>query len=380
MLPAEFASLKFPAEARSSCMNCPKAALDGFRSDYRCCTYLPRIPNFLLGLSLKTETGRKATQDILDLGLATPEGMNGTPRQWWNYLEDLENENFGKSEQVLCPMLNKSNGYCRVHAFRNSVCSTFFCLKDHGDRGDKFWDSVQTLGSQVEMALTHWVMSELGFSPEDYVARIDSLSKKVDRVAANNGGWTESVRKKMWGDWFGRELEFYGAAADLVSKNRDILWDIANQSEIFEASKFDRAMVREVPKHLKDQLDPEDLEESGETVSPQELWKTVRKRYENLWKLPRKLYRLNKKYKILENSQTLAIEKRYSDWPYYVRQKKSEDLESHQFLTVEQYELLAAFQSPKMIDWQLLAESPNPQLTRDFLTSMISQKILTVQS
>ena len=49
-----------------------------------------------------------------------PEGMNQTPTQWYDYLDDVKNEQFGKSK-ILCPMLDRSNGYCKIHAFRNSV-------------------------------------------------------------------------------------------------------------------------------------------------------------------------------------------------------------------------------------------------------------------
>ena len=30
-------------------------------------------------------------------------------------------------------MLDTSNGYCKIHAFRNGVCSTFFCEEDYED-------------------------------------------------------------------------------------------------------------------------------------------------------------------------------------------------------------------------------------------------------
>ena len=377
MLPREFGLWKFPEETRSSCMNCPKSAVDGFRPDYRCCTYLPRIPNFLLGLSLGTPQGREAVTRIVDQGLATPEGMNGTPQQWYDYLDDLEQEKFGSSDKVLCPMLDQSNGYCRVHAFRNAVCSTFFCLKDHGDRSENFWDAVQTLGSQVEMALTHWVMGELDFAPDDYVKRVDALAAKLDQVSQRDGGWSVAARKKMWGTYFGRELEFYQRCADLVSQHREILWEIAGQSEIYESKEFDRAMIAAVPAELTDQLDPEDLEESGETMPPKDLWKALRKRYDSLWKLPNKTYKLSKKYRIFANIEETAIERRYRGFPHYVRLKKDKDLESHQFLTEAQHELLTRFENPLTIDWRLLAASSSAGETRDFLSKMIGQKILT---
>mgnify|MGYP003692170035 FL=1 len=187
MMPRDFLTMKFPEERRSTCMTCPKACYEGYREDYRCCTYHPRIPNFLLGLGAQTEQGRQRLEQIIKNGMVTPEGMNSTPKQWVNYLDDIENDRFGKSETVLCPMLEQKTGYCMIHAFRNSVCSTFFCLKDHSDKSDKFWMNVQTLGSQVEMTLTQWAMNELGFSVEDYVVRMNKLAPKIKKTTRADG-------------------------------------------------------------------------------------------------------------------------------------------------------------------------------------------------
>ena len=101
MFPKEFLGFEFPEERRSTCMSCPKSCYQGYRNDYRCCTYHPRIPNFLLGLAAQTSSGKIYVKKIIERGMATPEGMNSTPQQWVNYLDDLENDKFGKSDKVL---------------------------------------------------------------------------------------------------------------------------------------------------------------------------------------------------------------------------------------------------------------------------------------
>ena len=51
----------------------------------------------------------------------------------------------------------------------------------------------------------------------------------------------------------------------------DVLWEIASETEIIEASKFDRVMHKKVPEKLKSQIEPEDLEE-GDPAELSELW------------------------------------------------------------------------------------------------------------
>ena len=381
MMPRDFLHLKFPEERRSTCMSCPKSCYEGYRKDYRCCTYHPRIPNYLLGLSAQTDVGRERLEAIIERGMVTPEGMNSTPQQWVDYLEDLENDRFGKSEQVLCPMLEKKTGYCMVHAFRNSVCSTFFCLKDHGNKSENFWAQVQTLGSQVEMALAQWAMEQLDFSVDDYVQRMNKLAKNIKKTASEDGqGWSLESRKLLWGEWFGRELEFFEACGRLISENRDFLWEIANNVDIKEASKFDQAMVQSVPEELEDQVDPTDHEEDAETAPPQDLWDDALKAYHKIWKTPIGEYVLHHKISLSENPKDDDMSMKYQDMDYVVARHKGKKnkVDWRLFVTAEQYEALRRFKSAQGIVWELLSSPEFKRLKspQEFIQEMIAKKIL----
>ncbi len=153
MLPGALTEMTLPQERLATCLNCPKARFEGWRPDYRCCTYHPRVPNFLLGLALSEPASAKIIKRLVREGFLLPEGMISSPNQWAHYLTDTGEDRFGRSEKVLCPFLEQKSGLCQLYAFRNSVCSTFFCQHDHGDKGDRFWSSVQTVAQQVEMAL-----------------------------------------------------------------------------------------------------------------------------------------------------------------------------------------------------------------------------------
>ena len=237
----------------------------------------------MLGLASDTEKGMESFHDLKKLGMLIPEGMNQTPTQWYDYLDDVENEQFGKSQKILCPMLDRSNGYCKIHAFRNGVCSTFFCEKDYEDLSTEFWGSLSSLVGQIEMALSQWAMTFIGFDIEAYMKRYDSLAKKFDSITnAETKGWSEQALKHLWGEWYGKELEFYRLCAKAIMDHIDVLWEIASETDIIEASKFDRVMHKKVPEQLKSQIEPEDLEE-GEPAELSELWDDFDTSYNELW-------------------------------------------------------------------------------------------------
>jgi hypothetical protein len=382
MLPQEFRSLKFPAEQRATCMTCPKACYAGYKPDYRCCTYHPRVPNFLLGFASLTPMGEQALDRLQSRGMLLPEGMHYAPMQWIDYLDDLEHDRFGKSDKVQCPNLDQSSGYCMIHAFRNSVCSTFFCYKDHGDLGDNFWAQIQTLGSQVEMALTHWSLHRVGFDLDRYFRTFDQLAKSILKVSGDEG-WQEEALMAIWGDWYGRERELYQACAAEVARHRDNLWEIANSFPIGESLAFDKALVRAVPRRLKNQVDPEDLEHAGgESVRPRELWLQALKSYHKLWDWPEGFFELRPRAEVLANTRATEEEQYYGSKDYvllyYVR-KDSKTVDSKLYLTQEEKQVLDLFRSQAiLLDWRLLESPEVVALDRgkEFVSEMIAQKIL----
>ena len=101
IFPNDISKIKFPKEQKSSCMNCPKSECHGYRPDYRCCTFHPRVGNFMLGLASDTEKGLESFHDLKKLGMLIPEGMNQTPTQWYDYLDDVKNEQFEESKDTL---------------------------------------------------------------------------------------------------------------------------------------------------------------------------------------------------------------------------------------------------------------------------------------
>ncbi len=140
--------MKFPKEERANCGACPKAKYEGYRADYKCCTYHPRVSNFSLGLAATNAPAQRIIKELNVKGWLVPEGMLSSPILWYDYLADLKEDQFGVSKKVLCPFLQTSTGLCQIYAYRNGVCSTFFCMHDQGERGEKFWENLQVLAIQ----------------------------------------------------------------------------------------------------------------------------------------------------------------------------------------------------------------------------------------
>ncbi|MBC7660685.1 MAG: hypothetical protein H7249_13400 [Chitinophagaceae bacterium] len=386
-MPRELRGLKMPDERRATCMNCPKACYEDYRPDYRCCTYHPRIPNYLIGLSMLGAGGDTAIDAVMARGLLLPEGMHHAPGQWYDYLDDLENESFGQSTKVLCPMLDESNGYCRAHAFRNSVCSTFFCIKDHGTPGDDFWGQIQTLGTQVEMSLSQWALRAVGFDLDTYFKTFTRLAAEIKDVSSVTG-WKSYVLDQLWGSWKGREKELMRECGLLASENRDDLWEIANSFEIKESAKFNIAMITAVPDHLKGQVDPEDLEEDedAEAAKPKDIWKSCIKAYEKLWDLPQGHYIMSGRADIVPNHGIDKESLYHEDKPYSIRvytRKGSKTLDWRMFINQAEFEVLQLFVGDgRNLDWTLLMHPTLKALGRgkEFVAEMLKQKVLVRES
>ena len=382
VFPQDLASLKLPKEEKSSCMNCPKSSCHGYRPDYKCCTFHPRVGNFMLGLASETEKGMESFNDLLKLGMLTPEGMNQTPQQWYDYLEDTANERFGKSEKVLCPMLDRSNGYCKIHAFRNGVCSTFFCEKDYEDLSTEFWGALSSLVGQIEMAITQWSMNHIGFDVKAYMARYNNLAKDIASVSnKDNTGWSEDALKSLWGEWYGRELEFYRLCAEAVMEHIDVLWEVAAETNIIEAEEFDRVMHKNVPKELSSEVEPEDLEE-GEAAELIELWETLEDSYSELWKpIASAEYEWAENIEIVHNPLN-SIEDRYNEKKthlinFYDEEEPPQVVE-RLYISKDEAELLKLFEEARNLDWELLSspQAKSVKNVRDFLKSMIEQVVI----
>jgi Fe-S-cluster containining protein len=366
MLPAALWDLAIPSERRATCDLCPRVVSDQFRPDYKCCTYLPRVPNFMLGLAASEKRGHAAVERALAGGFLMPEGLQASPELWALFLVDVGEERFGKSEKTLCPFLETQSGRCEIYAFRNAVCSTYFCHFDHGKRGERFWETLQTLIMQVEMALGQWALQSAGFDVPSYIERLNGLAKNIESASRSPGGrWSKSAQKSVWGSWYGRELELYDQCARLIEKHKHELWDIANRTDILEAARFELAAQSVVPKAHRDQIEDDFTFDPSEhaTATPNELWRDVLRVHRKLWDLPEtkgeERVRLSRRVRVEKNALRDAEERHFKDRPAvlnFLARPDGPSIKWRQFLTAAEATALAKFAAGRKLSSKTLKD------------------------
>jgi hypothetical protein len=167
----------FPEERHATCAACamckPTAAkaatasLTLFDPDTKCCTYVPTLPNFLVGLILNDDdpaaiAGRTSIERRIAAGIGvTPLGLQSDPRYALIY-KHAGGELFGRTSGLRCPhYLPADGGQCGIWRHRNAVCTTWFCKHERGRVGQRFWDALLVLLTLVERHLGLWAANEL---------------------------------------------------------------------------------------------------------------------------------------------------------------------------------------------------------------------------
>ena len=239
-----FGEHAIPTESRATCDTCamcqPGSGFtpDAEDSDFRfvlngCCTYYPELPNFLVGQVLAPSPGSPVTDETGQaLGVirtriqqrtdCTPFGIRPPTAVDEAYSDPFHNV-FGSDESFRCPFQRKTDMACTIWGQRNSVCSTWFCRFEHGRFSAEAWEAVKALLRESEEALSLWCVNQL--LDEDSLARLvdDAGKPRTDVLRRLSGGLEDegvipdSVARRVWGRWFGREEDFFRACAERVA-------------------------------------------------------------------------------------------------------------------------------------------------------------------
>jgi hypothetical protein len=225
-----------PAETRATCHDCAMCESGGdfqkpnstfFNPQSKCCTYWPRLPNFLVGMILADEDpamkrGRESLDVRLQAGLGvTPLGLMVPAKTNFLY-NQIEPRAFGRMQDFLCPhYVDEQGGLCGIWKYRNSICSTWFCKYERGAVGHDFWDGVKSLLLVIENDLGRWCAIELELDETALALMLPTPAEAGQRPKLAPEDMDERVdpkaQRRRWGNWFGREQEFYRACADLVA-------------------------------------------------------------------------------------------------------------------------------------------------------------------
>jgi hypothetical protein len=210
---SEFLSGAIPAESEATCSDCAMlsgergtarpAAAPFFNPDTKCCTYLPVLPNFLVGRMLADDSpefarGRVTLEARLTARIAvSPAGIGRSATYDLLYVTRGKSL-FGRARSMRCPhYIDEGGGQCGIWRHRAAVCATWFCKYARGAVGQRFWQALHRLLSAVEGELSVWCARQLG-------------------VDADRAGVADDEPRRVFGDWSGREREFFQECARLV--------------------------------------------------------------------------------------------------------------------------------------------------------------------
>jgi hypothetical protein len=187
-----------PDEPRASCSSCAMCAPAGepvsegnswFDPVGKCCTWVPELANYLVGGILADEdplsaAGRASVLARISAGAATPLGLVRTAH------ERAPGDDVGEAGAPRCPHLveRDGQGQCGIHRHRGSGCATWFCKHERGERGRALWSAAHRYGAALESALAQHCLLQLDLADGE------------------------------WGQWRGREVDFYRACAGVVAR------------------------------------------------------------------------------------------------------------------------------------------------------------------
>jgi hypothetical protein len=222
-----------PAEVNATCDNCAMLPSPGSSPDAsyfhpvtKCCAYQPHLPNFLAGRLLEdVDTSMAEGRQELEARIArrvaiTPRWAG--PGEVFALLYRNVPRVFGRAPALGCHFLTATGG-CGIWKHRPAVCATWFCKYVRGKVGSRFWKLADKLLQTVESDLSLWCLAELGVGS----AEVDQATSRAAPDVSELGGDIDWARyRKLWGEWAGREIDFYRDCGRLVEP---LTWDQVEQ-------------------------------------------------------------------------------------------------------------------------------------------------------
>lgn len=216
-----------------------------FLPDTKCCTYHPKLPNYLVGgILLDSKSSMEEGKSIIKKMIKEKTGV--TPyiifpsMKYRQKYKIFGKKTLGRNRELKCPFYGQEKGNCTIYPYWNSVCASFFCYSVGGNTGRNFWYSVRDYFRQVERLLARYTMSSLGWEEEDIPddwneMRPDCLDGTIDHA----------LYKQNWKNWLGREEEFYIKTFEIISE--------------IDHEKFNRICGRKIHEQLIDMKNKKEL-------------------------------------------------------------------------------------------------------------------------
>ncbi|OFZ31949.1 MAG: hypothetical protein A2622_11970 [Bdellovibrionales bacterium RIFCSPHIGHO2_01_FULL_40_29] len=212
-------------ETKATCQNCLRSRDKRFaytyKSNLKCCTFHPYLPNFAVGALLSTKEKtvgiEKLESKILSREFALPIGVMAPYDYQLAFLSKNE-EDFGNRADLLCPYFSAEQNQCSIWEYRGVVCTSFYCRSDYGQDGQKFWAVMSDFLSYVEMALAEECLVQLDFSPRDLSDQLMYLNKRDFSLSEQTQHQLDEVTdRKLW-NGYDSKIEFYQKCFAIVQK------------------------------------------------------------------------------------------------------------------------------------------------------------------
>lgn len=229
----DFFRKEIPEETKATCASCAMCpssasgtveAVDGvsrlFRPDTKCCTYYPKLPNYLVGALLsdtREELGegrRRVEEKIRGRVGVTPQWVRPSAR--YNLLYRNSRQFFGRATSMRCPYFELEHGGCTIWPYREAVCSTFFCKYVAGADGRKLWMTFKTYLALAEIQLSRYAALQL--LPEYILSGRDKpeATETPSPEDLDDKPLPEKEYAALWRQWVGREPDFYRACYEAI--------------------------------------------------------------------------------------------------------------------------------------------------------------------
>jgi hypothetical protein len=218
-----------PKSTCGDCVMCAGVERSGssvtFSPDAKCCTYVPHLTNFIVGRSLRGPGRASVSARIARKSGATPLALGMSHADVQQVAG--ERSQFGRSPVVVCPHFDHHTKGCGIWETRNAICSTWFCKHDRGAVSMRFWQSVRDLLMAAEERVGHYCLTHSGLPAEQVSAVLSYRAGVQAAIALANAGQAvpdivvgagaPPSYEAMWGEWAGREEDWFRATADLAA-------------------------------------------------------------------------------------------------------------------------------------------------------------------
>jgi hypothetical protein len=165
----ELADQSFPDEPLATCASCTMTVPDQpvvFTARARCCTYHPRLPNYLAGRALRRgDLGSERVRTRMELAEGVTAMGIQPPASWLQRWGNRTPTSFGRDEALTCPYWVEGPLGCSIHPDRESVCRTWYCKLAHGARSQAVWEALHSTMAGTEETVAQFCLEHVPSPP-----------------------------------------------------------------------------------------------------------------------------------------------------------------------------------------------------------------------